>query len=127
MFNSFKNFFNDLYFESAGYDVNAMKEERKNKIAEEKKDVILLSKKSKHIIRGLGIIYLGVSMLCISSSLNDKNFLEVFGYILLLVMDIAGIICVSIKNKKTEIISLFLVGTFIILNFLFPIIQNSFK
>lgn len=122
MFNSFKDMFKDMYLEAAGYDVKKMKEE-KRKIEEMKKqEIIIFSNKSKHIIRGIGILFIFIAILCISSFLQNKNYIEIFKYSFMIFLDIVGMICISKRNKKSEIIGLCIIIVFVILNFVVPVI-----
>lgn len=121
-FNSFKNLFNDMYFERAGFDINKMKLERKEKEEIEKRDTIIFSNKNKYIISSFGVFFFAVAILCISSGITNKNYIEIIKYSFMLILDIAGIIFINIKTKKTELIGLVIVIIFILLNFIIPII-----
>lgn len=122
MFNSFKDMFKDMYLEAAGYDVKKMKEEKIKRKEINKQSVIIFSNKSKYIIKGIGILFLIIAFLCISSFVEEKSYINIFKYIFLVLLDIIGMVCISKKSKRSELIGLCIIIIFVILNFVVPTI-----
>lgn len=121
-FSSFKKLFRDMYFEGAGFDVNQMKLERKEKEENNRKEIIIFSNKSKYIISSFGVLFFMVAILCISTGITNKDYIEIIKYSFMLLLDITGIIFINIKSKRTELIGLIIVIVFILLNLIIPII-----
>lgn len=118
----FFNVLKEMYLECSGYDLKKIKTEKKEKEEMKKKDKIIFTNRSKHIIRTFGILYFSVAAICISSGITDSNFIEVIKYSFMLLLDIVGMIFISIKNKSSEIMGLCIIMIFVLINFMIPII-----
>lgn len=116
------NLLKDIYFECAGYDLEKIKAEKKEKEEIKRRDKIIFTNKSKHIIRTFGILYFAVAAICISSGITNSNFVEVIKYSFMLLLDITGMFFISIKNKSSEIIGLCIIIVFVLINFMIPVI-----
>lgn len=103
------NLFKDMYFEARGYDLNAMKQER-----------IVLSKLTKHIIRGAGVLFLIIGAISVSTFYDNKDWLNMAKYIFMIALGITSMILISIKRKDTEVAGIISSAVFVILNMILP-------
>ena len=81
------------------------------------KNKIIFSNFTKIIVWFFGILYLLVAVLGISISLSLHNYLSIIKYCLLILFDILSLVMISIKRKETEIVAIFTIIIFILLNF----------
>lgn len=116
------NFLKDVYLEVNGCDIQKVKQERMQKEEKKRADKIVLSKGSKHVIRGFGILYIVIGLISLTTYFNNKEWLEVVEYGFMLLFDILIIIFISLKKKETEVAGIICSGVFIILNMILPLL-----
>jgi hypothetical protein len=102
------DFFKDMYYEVSGIE----------KPIKKKEDKIIFSKSAKIIICCMGVLYLGVGTIMISNCIDSGNYLSIFKYVFLIILDIAANIFMFMKTKKAEQIAFILVVLFIAVNYL---------
>ena len=107
------DFFRDVVLDISGIDSQAIKQNRTNKTENKKK--YIFTKSTKGIIYFLGVLYLVSGGLSILSSKGSVQIFAGIKFVFLSVIDLAALICISVRNKKTEIASLILIVVFIII------------
>jgi hypothetical protein len=113
------NFYSDLYYKLNGFNVNAIKKEHDKIAAIEKENICLYSKKAKLfiVISGLFVLLTFIASLVFSYYRNDLA--SIVKNIILLFLGLSSMILIIFKNRKTEIISTFLIVIIIGIVFLF--------
>ena len=120
------DFFNDIKLELDGrIDKEAVEKEKRDKRQQKYENKFIFSVRTKIIIFIVGILYLimtgGILYFGISS--KTLKLYTLVRYIFLYLIDIAGLICLAIKNKKTQIAALVLMLMFILLQYFTTILM----
>lgn len=126
------DWFRDMALEITGNNSYEEELKRKAKHEQERGDKIVFSKSTKCIIYIFGILYLimgGISLyMSIQIESNMRNSMAGIGawkyikYIVLSAIDIAAMICISMKTRKKEIAALVLVIVFVVFMYISSII-----
>lgn len=107
------DFFRDIALEIVGIDSEKVRQDSRNKKENRKK--YIFSNGAKTTIYLMGITYLITGGLSVWSVRGKGQIPDMVKFVFLFVIDIAALICLSVKNKKAEIISLILIVIFIII------------
>lgn len=116
------NYWRELGWELHGYDVEKMKNEKKQKKIEEEQNIIFLNRTTKIVINILSVIYLPICWLSLDGYYHTQNYIGFFLYILMAFLDIGIIVLSNIKKRQTELIAIVGILIFILLNMLLPIL-----
>jgi len=107
------DFFKDVALEARGIDPDELRLKKKLEKEEKKKETIIFSKTAKGIVYFFGIFYLLTGAIGFGGTMGDEGFtLIAVKFFFLLLVDLAALICISIKSKKTEIAGLILIAIF---------------
>lgn len=107
------DFFRDIALEIVGIDSERIRQNYKNK--KENSKGYVFSNGTKKIIYLMGIIYLIIGGLSVWSVRFSGQIQSIVKFAFLSVIDVAVLICLSVKSKKAEIISLILIVFFIVI------------
>lgn len=118
------DFFKDMYLELEGIDREAIEEKEREKSEKKKNEKIIFSRGTKIIVYAVGILYLIMSISIIYLAVRTKtvNAYMVLRYAVIDLIDIACLICLTIKKKKTEIAALVLMIAFMVVQYLTTIL-----
>lgn len=113
------DFFRDIYLELNGVDSDAAEKERQAKKEQKRKERFIFSGSAKVVAFILGILYLllagsSLSLLIESGSLD---VFKIIRYVFLILCDIAALVCLAIKKKKTELAALIVMIIFILVQY----------
>ena len=102
------DFFKDLYLEASGLDMEQMRKERKEKIEIEKEETIILKPKSKKNLIEVGMIFIVIHILGIVVSVASQDSSGIIKSAVMISLAIVAMICLMIRNKVAEIVSIIL-------------------
>lgn len=115
------DFFEDLYFELNGYDMEKIRQQKLEKLEKEKRETILMTKQTKRII---GIFFLINLLVCVISLIVAIKLYDVGGIvknILILITTIVTILSLLFKGKSAEVTAIIFMVLTIILTFAIPL------
>lgn len=110
------DFFRDIYFELNGIDSVEAEKIRKEKIEKKREKKNIFSRSMKVVIFILGILYLvmaGFNIITMKEN-NGLNAYLVIRFVFLILCDVAGLICLALGKKKSEIAALILIVIFML-------------
>ena len=113
------DFFRDMALELSGVDSEKAEREREEKRKIKKKNQFIFSAKSKIIIYAFGILYLvigGINMTHLRG--QERIAALILKFVFLSAVDIAGLICLTMRKRKTEIAALILIIIFVIVMYI---------
>lgn len=116
------DFFEDLYFELNGYDMEKIRQQKKEKLEREKGEIILISKQTKRII---AIFFLLNLLVCVISLIVAIKMYDIGGIIknvLILITTIITIMALLFKGKSAEVTAIVFMVITIILTFAVPLL-----
>lgn len=114
------DFMKDFYLEINGFDMEKVKEERKQKLEKEKAETIIFKKKTKKYFLIVGAILLIISVLGLAAS-SGQSQAGVIKNTLIILLDVATMICMVIHKKETEVASLIGMVLIALIEFFLPI------
>lgn len=109
------DFFRDIALEISGIDSQEIEQKRRDKKELKKKNKYIFSNSTKGIIYFFGILYFftGSTSIALSSG-SSQMWFAVIKFVFLSVIDVAALVCLSMKKKKMEKIALVLIAIFVI-------------
>ena len=110
------DFFRDMAIDLAGGNSEEVARKRKEKREEEKANRIFLSRSTKRIIYAFGILYIvmgGISLFASSSLTGNLQIVPFLKFAILSLIDVAAMVCLTMKTKKTEIAAIVLAVAFV--------------
>lgn len=110
------DFFRDIAIDLAGGNSEEVARKRKEKREEEKANRIFLSRSTKRIIYAFGILYIvmgGISLFASASLTGNLQIVPFLKFAILSLIDVAAMVCLTMKTKKTEIASIVLAVAFV--------------
>lgn len=113
-------FFEDLYFELNGYDMEKIRQQKREKIEKERGETVIMKKQTKRII---AIFFLLNLLVCVISLIIAIKMYDVGGIvknILILITTIITILSLLFKGKSAEITAIIFMAITIILTFAIP-------
>lgn len=110
------DFFRDMAIDLAGGNSEEVARKRKEKREEEKANRIFLSRSIKRIIYAFGILYIvmgGISLFASASLTGNLQIVPFLKFAILSLIDVAAMVCLTMKTKKTEIAAIVLAVAFV--------------
>ena len=110
------DFFRDMAIDLAGGNSEEVARKRKEKREEEKANRIFLSRSTKRIIYAFGILYIvmgGISLFASVSLTGNLQIVPFLKFAILSLIDVAAMVCLTMKTKKTEIAAIVLAVAFV--------------
>lgn len=110
------DFFRDMAIDLAGGNSEEVARKRKEKREEEKANRIFLSRSTKRIIYAFGILYIvmgGISLFASASLTGNLQIVPFLKFAILSLIDVAAMVCLTMKTKKTEIAAIVLAVAFV--------------
>ena len=110
------DFFRDMAIDLAGGNSEEVARKRKEKREEEKANRIFLSRSAKRIIYAFGILYIvmgGISLFASASLTGNLQIVPFLKFAILSLIDVAAMVCLTMKTKKTEIAAIVLAVAFV--------------
>lgn len=110
------DFFRDMAIDLAGGNSEEVARKRKEKREEEKANRIFLSRSTKRIIYAFGILYIvmgGISLFASTSLTGNLQIVPFLKFAILSLIDVAAMVCLTMKTKKTEIAAIVLAVAFV--------------
>ena len=110
------DFFRDMAIDLAGGNSEEVARKRKERREEEKANRIFLSRSTKRIIYAFGILYIvmgGISLFASASLTGNLQIVPFLKFAILSLIDIAAMVCLTMKTKKTEIAAIILAVAFV--------------
>lgn len=109
-------FFRDMAIDLMGGDSEEEARKRKEKREQEKANCIFLSRSTKWIAYIFGILYIvmgGISLFASTSLNGSLQILPTVKFAILSLIDIAAMVCLTMRTKKTEIAAIILAVVFV--------------
>lgn len=110
------DFFRDMAIDLAGGNSEEVARKRKERREEEKANRIFLSRSTKRIIYAFGILYIvmgGISLFASASLTGNLQIVPFLKFAILSLIDVAAMVCLTMKTKKTEIAAIILAVAFV--------------
>ena len=110
------DFFEDVYLELKGDDSTAVEREEKAEREKKREEKFIFSRNAKIIIFILGILYLimaGFNVTTLKET-GGLNIFKILRFILLILLDVCGLVCLIIKDKRAEISALIFIIIFVL-------------
>lgn len=98
------DFFEDLYLEAIGLDMEQIKKERREKVEKENSETILIKPKSKKYLLFVGSIFIIIHILGIIVSAAAQDAGNIFKSVVMIIFAVVAMICAVMKNKMAEIL-----------------------
>ncbi len=116
------DFFKDLYFELNGYNMEKIREQKKEKLEQEKRGTILLKKTTKKIILIFFLLNLPVCVISLIVAIKIFDTAGIIKNIIILISTIITIFALLFKGKGAEVTAILFMILTILLTFMIPII-----
>ena len=110
------DFFRDVAIYLMGGDSEAEVRKRKEKMEQEKANRIFISRSTKQIAYVFGILYIvmgGTSLFASMSLTGNLQIVPTVKFVILSLVDIAAMVCLTMRTKKTEIAAIILAVVFL--------------
>lgn len=110
------DFFRDMAIDLAGGNSEEVARKRKERREEEKANRIFLSRSTKRIIYAFGILYIvmgGISLFASASLTGNLQIVPFLKFAILSLIDVAAMVCLTMKTKKMEIAAIILAVAFV--------------
>lgn len=118
-------YFRDIINESRGLDVDALRNEKRQKQVKEKKDKYIFSKKTKKVILVFASVYVLVSIATIIALVNNPYEISVFimlrsiiSVAIALFVGICIIVSMIKKIKKAEVLTVIGIISFFVITYI---------